>query len=164
MPGEFLHVSFLDSFCKKLLVVVSKLMGPFRQITKAHIITLNGSDSAIVEVHWEVISKNWPPLSQPVWSEGSNTETFSSNWQQYSYTIMALKVYTKWKMSSLCNSNTILSLYCSLRQHSSVQFLLLYVFVFVLFTYFEMLSSLRYRHLFYTFTFPNDTSIYNLLA
>ena len=44
MPGEFLRVSFLDS-CKKLFVVVSKLMGPSVQIT-AHIITLNGSDSA----------------------------------------------------------------------------------------------------------------------
>lgn len=44
MSAEFLSVSFLDSY-KKLLVVVSKLMGPSVQIT-AHIITLNGSDSA----------------------------------------------------------------------------------------------------------------------
>lgn len=44
MSTEFLSVFFLDS-CKKLLIVVSKLMGPFVQIT-AHIITLNGSDSA----------------------------------------------------------------------------------------------------------------------
>lgn len=44
MYAEFLSVSFLDS-CKELLVVVSKLMGPSVQIT-AHIITLNGRDSA----------------------------------------------------------------------------------------------------------------------
>lgn len=44
MSAEFLNISFLDS-CKKLLVVVSKRMGPSVQII-AHIITLNGSDSA----------------------------------------------------------------------------------------------------------------------
>lgn len=151
----------MDS-CKKLLVVVSKLMGPSVQIT-AHIITLNGVTVQIVEVHWEVISKNWPPLSTSMeWR--IEYRNFSSNWQQYSYTIMALKVYTSGKQSSLFANSDILSLYCSLRQHSSVQFcccMFLFLFCLHILKCWVVLGIDTY---FYTFTFPNDTSIYNLLA
>lgn len=76
MSAEFLSVPFLDS-CKKLLVVVSKLMGPSVQIT-AHIITLNGSDSANIR---SALRSNQQELISPpqlIWSEGLNAETFQA--------------------------------------------------------------------------------------
>lgn len=58
--------------------MVSKLLGPSVQIT-AHIITLNGSDSANIR---SALKNNQleltSPLPQPQWGEGLSAETFQA--------------------------------------------------------------------------------------
>lgn len=127
-------------------VVVSKLMGPSVQIT-AHIITLNGSDSANSR---SSLRSNQQELTPPLSTNmGWRIECrkFSSNWQ-YSYSVMALNVYRRWQTSSLQTAT-----FCSNTVHccsvpSFVQFCL---FILFLSTYFEMLSNSGYRYLFLYF-------------
>ena len=144
-------------------VVVSKFMGPSVQIT-AHIITLNEVTVQIVEVHWEVISKNWPPLSQPVWSEGLNAET-SQAIDNNTLTPLWLWRCTQ---DDRCPLSLQTATFCPYTVHwgniplfSSCCCMFLFLFCLHILKCWVVLAIDTY---FYTFTFPNDTSIYNLLA